>query len=275
MSRGIRKIGSYYLHITSDYYFVSFPKSGRTWIKSFLANYYSSYHKIPLFYNFSPIFRLGKRAQVPRIMFMHPLHRGESKDRQTKYKNKLEGKKLIFLIRDPEKVVFTYYHRLLKRMRDSEVATMSMKQFIRDPSLGISQLVDFMNYWYEMRGTFKGFILIRYEDFVSDPRKEFTRLLEYLEAPVIESALELALSKSVDTTRKIEHEEFVADGSLQSDILKGSEYFESNDSSTTLNDSVCKRYTGDETEYTKIISTADREYMAAEITRLHPELRYS
>jgi len=273
MNKLIRRLGSFYLHKTSTYYFLSFPKSGRTWIKSFLANYYSNYLRIPLFYNFCPIVRLGKRKNIPGIIFMHPSHRDVSNEEQAKFTAKLVNKKIILLIRDPERVVFTYYHRLLKRMRDTEVATMNMQQFIRDPSLGISQIVSFMNYWYEARGTFKDFILVRYEDCVNDPEKEFERILNYLETPVVKKELELALVQSVDTTRKIEQNKFIDDGSLQSDISKGSQYFESNYNQNG-SDELCERYNGNEVEYKNIFTEEDISYMKTKLSKLPPEMRY-
>ena len=274
MIKFIRKPGSYYLHMRSTYYFISFPKSGRTWIKSFLANYYSGYLQIPLFYDFSPLVSMGKRKRIPRIIFTHPPHRGVGDEDYCKYVSKLSDKKVIFLIRDPERVVFTYYHRLLKRMHDKEVTEMTLQEFVRDPSLGISQIVTFMNFWYASRRDFKDFILVRYEDCVRDPLKEFTQLLDYLDTPIHEKEMSLALSKSVDTTRKIEQHEFVSDGSLQSDILKGSEYFESKSIINDIDGYTCDRYSGDESSYRDNFTSEDRQYMKEEISRLSPVLQY-
>lgn len=259
-----------YLRLLSPYYFISFPKSGRTWVKSFLVNYYSCHFDIPLFYDFAPIWRSGVYNNIPRIMFSHARHRGDSEEDIVSFIRTLRCKKIIFLVRDPKRIVFTYYFRLVKRMEDQEASSMSLPEFIRHPSLGITEIVRFMNTWYSYHKEFREFQLLRYEDCLVDPRSQFQEMLEYLSAPIDAASVECALGRSVDTTRKIEEGGLVRDQGLVDDIRRGSQYFESTDGSKGS----IKRYHGDEAVFFSSFTPADLDYMRNELQKLAPVFGY-
>ena len=259
-----------YLCLVSPYYLISFPKSGRTWIKSFLANYYSYHYKIPLFTDFAPMWRYGKRKNVPRVIMTHAAHRGCTEDEMFQYMDSIRDKKIILVIRSPDKVAFSYYHRLVKRIHDPEVENMELSDFIRSKSLGLPQIVSFINAWYRYKGNFNNFMLLRYEDCVDDPESQFIRLLDFLSCPIDKQDLKVALTRSVDTTRKIEEEGDLRDQSLLHEISLGSQYFESSMDDTGNT----KRYSGDDGAFENSFSQGDLSYMNAEVSKLDSKLGY-
>lgn len=270
MKKFFRFFGNRYLCAVSPYYLISFPKSGRTWIKSFLANYYSYHYKIPLFTDFAPMWRYGKRKNVPRVIMTHAEHRGCTEDEMFQYMDSIRDKKIILVIRSPDKVAFSYYHRLVKRMHDPEVENMELSDFIRSKSLGLPQIVSFINAWYSYKGNFNNFLLLRYEDCVDDPESQFIRLLDFLSCPVDEQDLKTALSRSVDTTRKIEEGGDLSEQSLIREISQGAQYFESSMGDT---DDI-KRYSGNDGAFNNHFSKSDLSFMNAEVAKLDSKLGY-
>jgi hypothetical protein len=267
----VNKVRNLCLRTLTPYYFITFPKSGRTWAKSFLANYYACWLDLPLFYDFSPLWRQGRHARMPRIIFTHAEHRDEPVAQVTRFMRRIRGKRVILLARDPRYTVFTYYYRLVKRMQDEQVQSMTLSEFIRHPDLGLPRIVRFLNEWYNNRENFNSFIMLRYEDCVRDPHDQYLKLLQFLRAEPDEACIKLALQRSVDTTRKIEEGGLVRDVALEHDIARGSQYFEANNGDALS----VVRYAGDDAAYAEAFSAEDLAFMDVEINKLDPAFGYS
>jgi len=118
---------------------------------------------------------------------------------------KIANKKVVVLVRNPRDVVFTYYFRLRKRIRDPKVESMSIDEFIRHPCYGITRVVEFTNIWFGAKERFRQFLFLRFEDVQRDPENEIARLLEFLNIPVNLGVLREVIGETDDqTTRTIE-----------------------------------------------------------------------
>ncbi|MCF8076240.1 MAG: sulfotransferase domain-containing protein, partial [Desulfotignum sp.] len=92
-------------------YFVSFPKSGRTWVRYFL-NYY--------FFICNPLSVTSRNdmsyyKNIPIIIYKHGKYKNLN---VTKIKNDIQcmkNKQVIFMIRDPRDTFISYYFQLTKR----------------------------------------------------------------------------------------------------------------------------------------------------------------
>jgi len=194
----------------SEIWFISFPKSGRTWSKTIVENYISEYYGLPpfTFEDFHPYIRTGNWRKVPRMVFVHPHCRERDPEPVHEFIRQLEHKKVIFMVRDPRKVVVTYYYRLRKRMRDERALSLTLSEFIRDDELGIGRVVGFNNTWLNALGGFQSQLFIRFEDVRSDPIREITRYLSFLDIPIQASRLAEVIDKTPDqTTTAIEGSE--------------------------------------------------------------------
>ena len=265
-----KKLQNLYLGTLTPYYFITFPKSGRTWAKSFLANYYACWLDVPLFYDFAPLWRQGRRARVSRIIFTHAEHRDEPEEQVVRFMRRVRNKRVILLARDPRHTVFTYYFRLVKRMQDTQVRSMTLPEFIRQPDVGLPRIVRFLNEWYNYRENFSAFIMLRYEDCVERPADKYAQLLRFLATEADETCIQQALQRSVDTTRKIEEGGLARDVGLEQDIARGSQYFEATAGDTLSVD----RYAGDDAAYAAAFTAEDMEFMDTEINKLHPDFGY-
>ena len=221
VSYDVKQLHKYASWKTSDFYFVSFPKCGRTWIRVLLAKYFSLHYKTPNDDTFNTLFRQNRN--VPKIFFTHRgLHGGIiHKSRkgyvsvdQIKKKNipDLKGKKVIFLARDPRDTVISHYFSVTKRASNAKLAAVTanleIPEFIRHPDFGIEHIIDYMNAWYGGRDTFSSFHLIRYEDCKRDTFATIAQLLQFfglndIKKDLLQEAIDFS---SFDNMRKMEQE---------------------------------------------------------------------
>lgn len=254
----------------AEYFVVSFPKSGRTWIKSFLASYIALLNQSPLSYEFCPVLRSKNNKDIPRIFFTHAKHKEESREESANFIKKLQNKKIVFVARNPTDILFSYYCRLNKRENNPVVKAMGYEQYVKSQAFGISRIVSFFNEWQACRSQFADYFLLRYESCREQPITEFIRLLQFLELPIREDLVALAVSQSVDTTRKIEEEGLVAERDLASDLDKGHLYFEADGGESAD----IKRYAGNKQMAENLMNSQLEGFLAQEMARLDPAYGY-
>lgn len=162
---------------------LSIPKSGRTWVRTFLSAYFSHTTARP----FSIGITDSRAPGVPRIIYSHDWFEHRTKGNSW---DRLRGKYLIpsgqvhrgpiaLLARDPRDAFVSYFVQLTRRNPatvDAFKGT-SPGDLIRDRRRGIGAMVETMNQWVkEFRGRAE-FRIIRYEDLRSDPQEHFRCLL--------------------------------------------------------------------------------------------------
>jgi len=173
--------------IDTDIYIVSYPKSGRTWIRYMLVKY------INYLYNVEPkneldIYGLTSTIEFSKIQFTHDgaacnefnLHRHHLDKSKNFYKNK----HVILIVRDPRDVVVSYFYHCSTR---KSIFKGSLSEFIRSDFFGSKKIIDFMNLWYD--GYKNDFIFFKYEDFMFNTQSEFSRLLGELNLKIDESLI--------------------------------------------------------------------------------------
>ena len=165
--------------------FVSFPKSGRTWIRVFYYSYLSFLAKKE--FSWTP----DDFPREQRIFFTHD--RWEHRMIPGLYAF-LRGKhlippdcrntrKLALLIRDPRDVAVSLYFDFEKRenVRGTNFGwkSMSMAEMLRHPKYGLPQIIDLMNGWIKEWEGAPNFRLMRYEDCRQDEATHLGGLLEF------------------------------------------------------------------------------------------------
>src|SRR5215813_4668032 len=180
---------------------VSIPKSGRTWVRTFLCAYYCE--KIGQPFTLEP----EQFQEVPRIIYTHDLFEQRTKaDRW----DKIRGKYLIpqkershlpvvLLVRDPRDAFVSLYVQLTRRTKETplKLKQKSISELLRDPAFGIGSMVEVLNCWFAEWSDRKNFLLLRYEDVRADPEPGFRRLLnllgeERIDPSVLRKALEFS-----------------------------------------------------------------------------------
>jgi hypothetical protein len=136
---------------------ISFPKSGRTWLRVMLDRLH-----IGLSYSHDETSHAEKIAC------------GDLSRNKKKYKNK----KVIFLVRDPRDTAVSGYFQAVKRIG---VFNGSLSDFIRDEKHGIGKILLFHQIWFNNRQVPKDFLLIRYEDMHADCMAVMKKIMEFLQ----------------------------------------------------------------------------------------------
>lgn len=183
--------------VNPSYCLVSYPKCGRTWLRYLLANY------IVDAYDTSMESRLYRMAsdRFPSIMATHD---GKMVTSVTASKTRYEGRKVIFLVRDPRDVLVSHYHHKKDRNNSFDEGLAS---FAHHPTLGIENIIEYLNKWYEEQSVPEDFLLVRYEDMKEDIERDARRVLSFLGEDVDDDALQDAIEASRFSNMKQAEEE--------------------------------------------------------------------
>src|SRR5947207_5577090 len=166
-----------------DAILISIPKSGRTWIRTFLNAYFS--YKVGR--EFSLDLTDRGDAGVPRIIYSHDRFEHRTKcnawDRLLrKYlipRRALRKRPIVLLTPDPRDTFVSYFVQLTRRhpATPKEIKEMSVDALLRHPRFGIAVMVEVMNGWITEFGDRSDFTIVRYEDLRTEPARLFHELL--------------------------------------------------------------------------------------------------
>lgn len=183
----------------ADVALVSFPKSGRTFVRVMLARLYQRQFGIDEreTLKFSTLAR-APRA-VPRILFTHD---GDAMRRPGQIRidrRAYAGRKVVLLARHPGDVVVSRYfhlkHRSLDRARQ-RLARQPLEEFVWTEHGGVPSIVRFLNQWAELARGGGDVLILRYENFLSEPEATLRSLAQSIgldhDAAAIRDAVEFA-----------------------------------------------------------------------------------
>lgn len=202
-------------------YIVSFPKSGRTWLRVVLSRYKQHLLGLEAF-DLKLHLVYAERPQPQRqFIFTHagsnwPWNRADHRrfwlarlfnpayDSTRHFTlERCLGAKVVLLVRDPRDTVVSYYHHRARRMPNNRYRG-GPGAFLRDPHLGLPKIVAFLNFLAGQRARFAHHLLF-YEDMHSDLMGEMERLLAFCGLPLDPAALEESLAyASFDNMRALE-----------------------------------------------------------------------
>jgi hypothetical protein len=162
---------------------LSAPKSGRTWIRTFLCAYLCK--RYGLEFTLQP----GQydHPEFPRVIFSHDRFEHSTKgnrwDRlRGKYlvpRRELRKAKIVLLVRDPRDCFVSLYLQMTRRdpSADAALKQKSVSELLRDERFGIRGIVRAMNEWFEEFSGRKDLTIVRYEALRASPAEHFRDLL--------------------------------------------------------------------------------------------------
>jgi hypothetical protein len=173
----------------ADALVVSIPKSGRTWLRVFLHDYFCRLEGREC--TLDPDELAGSR--VPKFVFTHDLW---EHIKAQKLEHRIKGKYLIparasrtkpivLLARDPRDVIVSLFFQRTKR---SSRYDGDLSEMIRHPYFGIDSVIDVMNTWIAEWSGRSAFKLLRYEDCRRNTDEAFRELLAFLGIQSIDEA---------------------------------------------------------------------------------------
>jgi hypothetical protein len=158
---------------------VSYPKSGRTFVRAMLARLFQ--RRFGLDERGLLEFPLLRRAPaaVPRVLFTHAgdaMRRADEIDLDPSH---YAGKKVVLIARHPGDIAVSRYHHLKHRSRDKarqRLARQPLDGFVWAAEGGIPSIVAFLNRFAALPGV----TMIRYEDFLAQPERSLRMLTDAL-----------------------------------------------------------------------------------------------
>jgi hypothetical protein len=184
-----------------DTFIVSYPKSGNTWARFLIAN---------LFQPEPPLTFLDMERLVPAVdsqtrRFFNAMPRPRViRDHgpfNPQYKN------VIYIVRDPRDVVVSAYNFALKggAIDESYPITTFVNEFVRGSRLRFGSWGERVASWLATRGNSPRFLLLRYEDMLSETACELRKVASFLGMQVNADRLAEAVTRSsADNMRKLE-----------------------------------------------------------------------
>lgn len=182
-----------------DILFVSIPKSGRTWVRTFLCAYFCE--KVGRPFTLEP-----EKYGAPRVIYTHDLFEQRTKARRWdlvrgKYlipKRERDRLPVILLARDPRDAFVSLHIQLTRRTKETpeKLRRTSSSELLRDPAFGIESMIEVMNCWLAEWGSRPDFLLLRYESLREAPANGFGDLFRWLGETISEKAFDHALTFS-------------------------------------------------------------------------------
>src|SRR5437899_5926910 len=247
---------------------LSIPKSGRTWVRTFLCAYFCKRYGRE--FTLKPE-RYGEPG-IPRLIFSHDCfeHRtkGDLWDRiRGKYlvpKKELRRAKIVLLVRDPRDCFVSLYVQMTRRdpSAPAKFKQETVSDLLRDKGFGIRAIVKTMNDWLNEFSGRENFMMIRYESLRASPAENFRDVLATLgetapDMSIFQAALDFS---QFENMKKLE-----AAGAFDSKILRPGD---------VRDPESFKVRRGKVGGYREYLSAQDQEYAAETMAILDPRFGY-
>jgi len=201
---GLDHAGNNYTVFPDDTFLVSYPKSGNTWVRFLLANLIHPNETV----GFANINRLLPAPGVLSKRFLKKLPRPRIMKSHEPFD--VRFRKVIYLVRDPRDVAVSEYHfDLKKRYIESDVSLEQfVKRFLAGETSSYGSWWEHAASWIAARNGNPAFLLVRYEDLLSDPIAETAKIAEFLGIQAGPERLQAAVERSsADRMRKLEKQQ--------------------------------------------------------------------
>lgn len=167
----------------ADVVFISFPKSGRTFVRTQLARLFQRQYGIDERELLS--FEILRRAppEVPRIAFTHGGDAMRRPDQIRFDRRVFAGRKIVLLARHPGDIAVSRYFHLKHRSSNpgrQQLAAQPLDEFVWTKRGGIPSIVRYLNLWAGEARERGDLLILRYEDFVDQPEQTLGRLAQFV-----------------------------------------------------------------------------------------------
>ena len=236
-----------------QYFLVSFPKTGRTWLM-YMLNQIQDLSNHPLKESKNFIFNEHDNSEI----IIENGYRNNPKD-VFRYTNRFRYRrsKVIFLVRDPRDVVVSHFYQVTKRAKNPFVFN-SITDFIKDDHLGFKRIIHYYNLWFNNKDVPQNFLLVKYEDLFQNGVKELLRINKFLDLEVSIENIEIIYSNS--TAVKMRNKEL-------SNKLEGFKNFGNDRNTLKVRNAKIEGYKNE-------LSVEDIAFCNSEMRNLNPYFKY-
>lgn len=196
------------------YYLCSYQKSGRTWVRFFLANYLNRQFQLKLkidfktFFLFFPHDNLDVEKGVgvydyyddkrfPMVVATHARYDEEY----------FTDKPIIFLLRSVYDTLVSNYFQHTKVFTEDRAWKADIKSFVRSAEFGASAVCAYLNSWAERLASNENCLVLSYENLHVNHAATLEKLLNFLAIPVDQENLQKAITlSSFEAMKAVEKE---------------------------------------------------------------------
>jgi hypothetical protein len=202
-----------------DTFIVSYPRSGNTWTRFLLANLLHPAEPA----TFLNIERMVPDAEAQSNRYLKKVSRPRFIKTHEYFDHRYEN--VIYVVRDPRDVVVSYYH--FQRKYAHVPDNYPLRSYVQDFVSG--RISNHWGTWAENVGSWIGarldtprFLLLRYEDLVSQPTTELERVCNFLRIATVPSLIAQTVERSsaqqMKELEKKQGEQWVSTKGKRSDI---------------------------------------------------------
>jgi hypothetical protein len=173
-----------YKYSKNQYFLVSFPKTGRTWLMH-MINQIKKQSNCKLKREKYFIFNEHDNSEI----IIEDGTRNDPLD-VFKFTSRFRYRRgnVIFLVRDPRDVIVSHFHQVTKRSRTPFVFN-SISEFLKDDILGFKRIIHFYNLWQSNKDIPEGFLLVSYENLINNGIEELQRIIDFLAINISKDSL--------------------------------------------------------------------------------------
>jgi hypothetical protein len=171
----------------ADTYVLSYPKSGRTWLRALLGKTLVDHYRLPN-ERLLDLEELTRLARLPVAAFYHDgsaMLDGLSWRELRSDKAEYRDKRVLLLGRDVRDMLVSAYFHATRRLR---FFTGTISAFVRDERYGVDKILTFYRQWHAAREVPSAFMFVRYEAMHADPAGVLGRVLPFIGAREVPAA---------------------------------------------------------------------------------------
>ena len=166
----------------SDLYIISYPKTGRTWLRMLMKQALHQHLGIPIKdpLEFHELTNYDNR--LPRISVAHDdePHWKKPSELTTNKKRWYRNKKVILVIRDPRDTMVSLYIQMTRRWKVFTPSDKSMNDYIWQERGALKTMIRYYNIWAENKEIPADLLLVKYEDLHERPLQCLRKCIEFL-----------------------------------------------------------------------------------------------
>jgi hypothetical protein len=179
----------------AEAFLLSFPKTGRTWLRVMLAQLLAVHYGRPDVAARAPLPRIDAGAGAPRIVVRHDGNPHKCTPAEiAPHRREYAGCRVMLLVRDPRDAIVSNYFQVTRRDHwfDGDIAS-----YLRWPRGSLDSMLRYYGVWARERHVPAAFLLLRYEDLRRDTVSALGGVAAFLGLQDVEPAtLEAAVAHS-------------------------------------------------------------------------------
>ena len=200
----------------ADVYIISYPKSGRTWLRVLVGKALCLTYGLPDG-QMLDTYRLTAAAGILRAHFVHDFSEilaAIPYDRLPTDKTEYAIKKVIFVVRDIRDVLVSSYFQATRRTNKFRGP---ISDFIRSDRFGVKKVATFYNIWHRNRHVPQDFLLLSYEEMHANAEAALAEALRFMGVDEIDSYTlkEAVTFASFNNMKKMEADGYFKDPRMQ------------------------------------------------------------